>query len=149
MDSDTRGFSIKRKNGTQPASKQAAIQPLPEEVHVDSMAKRLARFMKQYQGVDGTDQVTLRDWLERASSQTDGTVIQALRSYESVNPTVEGLLFHIRQLRVAPQETDRSISEVEQLCQGPNLNVLEYVAQFRVHVNREYPRGSAKWENFP
>ena len=136
---------------------QAAIQPLPEEVHLDSMAKILARFMKQYQCVDGTDQVTLRDWLERAAlaprfipelnlqtarevwaSQTDRTVIQALRSYESVNPTVEGLLFHINQLCVAPQETDRAISEVEQLCQGPNLNVLEYVAQFRVCVNRAY-----------
>ena len=25
---------------------QAAVQPLPEEVHVDNLAKRLARFMK-------------------------------------------------------------------------------------------------------
>ena len=100
---------------------QAAIQPLPEEVHVDNMTKRLARFMKQYQWVDGTDQVILRGWLERAAlapgfipglnlqtgrevwaSQTDGTVIQALRSYESVNPTIDGLLFHIRQLCIAP-----------------------------------------------
>ena len=136
---------------------QAVGQPLPEEVHYDNMAKRLDRFMKQYHCVDGTDQVILRDWLERAAlapgflqglnlqtgrevwaSQTDGTIIQALRSYESVNPTIDGLLYHIRQLCIAPQETDRAISQVEQLCQGPNLNVLEYVAQFRVRVNRAY-----------
>ena len=139
---------------------QAAAQPLPEEVHIDNMAKRLDRFMKQYHCVDGTDQVILRDWLERAAlapgfipglnlqtgrevwaSQTDGTVIQALRSYESMNPTIDGLLHHIRQLCIAPQETDRAISQVEQLCQGPNLNVLEYVAQFRVRVNRAYTPG--------
>ena len=42
---------------------------------------------------------------------------------------------------MAPQETDRAISQVEQLCQGPNLNVLEYVAQFRVRVNRAYTPG--------
>ena len=36
---------------------------------------------------------------------------------------------------------DRAISQVEQLCQGPNLNVLEYVAQFRVRVNRAYTPG--------
>ena len=35
---------------------QAAGQlSLPEEVHIDNMAKRLDRFMKQYHCVDGTD----------------------------------------------------------------------------------------------
>ena len=134
----------------------AAAQPLPNE-HVDGLAKRLARFMKSHERVDGTDQLAIRDWLDRASmapefipdlnfdaakevwaSQAHGTVIQALRGYAPQNPTIPGLVAHIRQHCLAPQEGDRAIKEVEQYSQGPVATALEYVAQFHTRVNRAY-----------
>ena len=137
---------------------QAMACPLPEEERRrDPASKRLNRFMRGHEGCDGTNQVGLRQWLERENlavefiphltvrdaretwaAQTNGTLIQALRTYTPENPTVSGLLDHVRQQCVAVQEEDKLVMEVEQYRQGSGQTTLEYVAQFRLRVNRAY-----------
>ena len=121
--------------------------------------RHLEGFLKGVPIADGANQLELRDWLERVTiafefipglevdeakrelaKAASGSLLDAIRAYtpQPQQASLLGLAAHLRAACVSQLEGDRRITEVETYKQAACQSVQEYVAQFRVKVNRAY-----------